>query len=101
MRHAVNLHSNFLDITPDFYWDRPKLEQLYHQMYSYLAISTRTRLFNDRLNHCIDLMQILEQHLKDNKHTRLEWIIIALIALEFLTGLGVFDFIKNYLKTLV
>ena len=70
-------------------------------MYGCLAISKRTELLNDRLNHCIDLLQLLEQHLKDNKHTRLEWIIIVLIALELLTGLGVFDFIKKYLSSII
>ncbi|CAF0717393.1 unnamed protein product [Brachionus calyciflorus] len=94
MRHVVNLHSNFLD-TPDFYWDREKLEILYSQMYSHLSIAKRTRLFNERLNHCIDLMEILKQHLSDNKHTRLEWIIIGLITIEVMTALGVLDFVKN------
>lgn len=94
MRHVVNLHSNFLD-TPDFYWDRENLEQLYSQLYSYLSISKRTRLFNERLNHCIDLMEIIKQHLSDNKHTRLEWIIIGLITIEVLTALGVLDFFKS------
>lgn len=94
MRHVVNLHSNILD-TPDFYWDRENLEQLYSQLYSHLSIGKRTRLFNERLNHCVDLMQILKQHLSDNKHTRLEWIIIGLITIEVLTALGVLEFLKN------
>jgi uncharacterized Rmd1/YagE family protein len=94
MRHVVNLHSNLLS-TPDFYWDREDLELLYSELSSYLSIAKRTRLFNERLNHCIDLMEILKQHLTDNKHTRLEWIIIGLITIEVLIGLGIFDFLKH------
>ena len=96
MRHAVNLQSSFLD-TPDFYWDRDRLEQLYTRLYTYLMIGKRTRLYNDRLNHCIDLMQILKQQLSDSKHTRLEWIIIALIAIEVSIALGFLDLIKSIL----
>lgn len=100
MRHVISLHSNFLD-TPDFYWDREKLETLYSQLYSHLSIAKRTRLYNERLNHCINLMEILKQHLTDKNSTRLEWIIIGLIALEVLIALGVFDFIKNFFKCLI
>jgi uncharacterized Rmd1/YagE family protein len=93
MRNFVNLQSNFLD-TPDFYWDREHLENLYSQLYSNLSISKRTKLFNDRLDHCIDLMNLLKQHLADNKHTRLEWIIIGLITIEVLIAFGLLDMIK-------
>ncbi len=81
--------------TPDFYWDREHLESLYSQTYYHLSVSKRTRLFNNRLNDCIDLMQILKEHLNDKKHTRLEWIIIGLIAIEASAALGLFDFIKT------
>lgn len=94
MRHVINLHSNFLDF-PDFYWDREHLEALYSQLYSHLSISKRTRLFNERLNHCVDLMEILKQHLNDKKHTRLEWIIIGLITIEVLIALDFFEILKN------
>lgn len=100
MRHVVSLHSDFLD-TPDFYWDREKLETLYSQLYSHLSISKRTRLYNERLNHCINLMEILKQHLTDKNSTRLEWVIIGLIALEVLIALGVFNFIKNFFLCLI
>jgi uncharacterized Rmd1/YagE family protein len=96
LRHSVNLHSNILAI-PDFYWDRENLEYLYTQLYSHMSISKRTKLFNERLNHCVDLIQLVKQHLTDNKHTRLEWIIIGLITIEVLIGLGVLDFLKKSL----
>lgn len=94
MRHVVNLDSHFLDC-PDFYWDRESLEPLYSQLVAYFVIPKRTRLFNDKLNHCIDLMDIIKQHLSDKHHVRLEWIIIWLIFVEVLLGLGVFDLLKK------
>lgn len=100
MRHTVNLYSNFLD-TPDFYWDREHLEHLYSRSTAYLSISKRTKVFNDKLSHCLDLMEILKQNLTDAKHTRLEWIIIYLIAIEVAIAFGVLDLLKNVVVKLV
>lgn len=94
MRHVVNLDSHFLD-QPDFYWDREQLEPIYSELNTYFTIAKRTRLFNDKLNHCIDLMEILKQHLSDRHHVRLEWIIIWLIFVEVLIGLDVFVLLKK------
>jgi len=96
MRHVINLDSHFLDC-PDFYWDRETLEPLYSQLVAYFTIPKRTRLFNDKLNHCIDLMGILKQHLSDKHHVRLECIIIWLIFVEVLIGLDVFVFVKKFI----
>lgn len=98
MRHMVNLDSNFLE-TPDFYWDREHLESLYLKLYYHLSVSKRTKLFNDKLNHCIDLMQILNQHLNEKKHTRLEWIIIILIAIEAAAALGLIKLAKDVVSS--
>lgn len=76
------------------------MEALYSKLYYHLQVSKRTKLFNDRLNHCIDLMQILNQHLNDKKHTRLEWIIIFLIAIEAGAALGIFSLAKDVIDTL-
>lgn len=95
MRNFVNLQSNFLD-TPDFYWNRDNLENLYSQLYANMLISKRTKLFNERLDHCIDLMNLLKENIADNKHTRLEWIIIGLITIEVLIAFGLLDMIKYF-----
>ena len=100
MRHMVNLNSNFLE-TPDFYWDREVLELLYTKLYHHLSVSKRTNTFNDKLNHCIDLMQILNQHLNEKKHTRLEWIIIGLIAIEAAAALGILELFKELFVYLI
>lgn len=43
LRHCINLSSDLLD-TPDFYWERDDLENLYQQIYGYLSIKKRTRV---------------------------------------------------------
>ncbi len=42
-RHLINLSSDLLD-TPDFYWDRPKLEQLYIRTCNHFNITRRTKV---------------------------------------------------------
>lgn len=81
LRHLINLSSDLLD-TPDFYWDRETQEALYQQMCSYFSISRRTRVMNEKLNHCFELVELLSSHLNDQHHIRLEWMIIALIMIE-------------------
>lgn len=83
LRHLINLSSDLLD-TPDFYWDREKLEHLYNKTYSHLAIARRTKVMNEKLTHCCELADLLNTHLNDKHHTRLEWMIILLIMVEVL-----------------
>jgi uncharacterized Rmd1/YagE family protein len=45
-------------------------------------------------------MQILNQHLNDKKHTRLEWIIIILIAIEACAALGLLGLAKDVINVL-
>ncbi|ELU17149.1 hypothetical protein CAPTEDRAFT_24332, partial [Capitella teleta] len=81
LKHLINLSSDLLD-TPDFYWDRNKLENLYNQTRGFLNIVKRTKIMNERLSHCLELTSLLSEHLKDKHHTRLEWMIIWLIFIE-------------------
>ncbi len=43
LRHLINLSSDLLD-TPDFYWDRDDLGQLYLNICSYFSIQRRTKV---------------------------------------------------------
>lgn len=43
LRHSINLSSDLLD-TPDFYWDRDELGQLYLNICSYFSIQRRTKV---------------------------------------------------------
>lgn len=81
LRHAVNLSSDLLD-TPDIYWDREELEKVFQLALSYFSINKRTKVINEKLNHCLELVELLSSHLRDNHHVRLEWMIIILIMVE-------------------
>ena len=94
LTHVINLSSDLLD-TPDFYWDREKLENLYNQTCAHLTMSKRTRIMNEKLSHCVDLMDLLTTHLNDKHHTKLEWYIIALIMIEVVFEL--WHFVERYI----
>lgn len=81
LRHLINLSSDLLDV-PDFYWDREQLESLYQQTCSYFSINRRTRVMNEKLNHCVELADLISSNLNDAHHVRLEWMIIILIMVE-------------------
>ncbi|XP_029164516.1 required for meiotic nuclear division protein 1 homolog [Nylanderia fulva] len=94
LRHRINLTSDLLD-TPDFYWERDDLENLYQHICGYFSITKRTRVMNERLNHCVELVSILSSHLSDRHHVRLEWMIIILIMVE--VAFEVLHYIERYL----
>jgi len=94
LRHMINLSSDLLD-TPDFYWDREQLENLYSQTCSYFSIPKRTRVMNEKINHCVELADLIRSHLSDNHHVRLEWMIIILIMVE--VGFEIVHFIERFL----
>lgn len=81
LRHLINLSSDLLD-TPDFYWDREHLETLYSQTNNYFNISKRTRVMNEKLNHCVELADLITSNINEKHHVRLEKIIIYLILIE-------------------
>ena len=81
LRHLLNLSSDFLD-TPDFYWDREDLEHLFLATCSHLAVAKRTKVINEKLSHCLEVMDMINNHLSHEHSSRLEWIIIILIAIE-------------------
>ncbi|XP_031621233.1 required for meiotic nuclear division protein 1 homolog [Contarinia nasturtii] len=81
LKHLINLESDLLE-TPDFYWDREKLEQLFSKTSTYFSISKRKRTINEKINHCIELTELISSNLNDAHHVRLEWMIIVLIMVE-------------------
>ncbi|XP_050292817.1 required for meiotic nuclear division protein 1 homolog [Anthonomus grandis grandis] len=81
LRHYLNLSSDVLD-TPDFYWENEQLESLYNQVCVYFSINKRTKVMNEKINHCVELIELLSHHLGDKHHIRLEWMIIILIMVE-------------------
>lgn len=81
LRHYINLSTDLTD-TPDFYWDRDDLLQIYQSSCNYFSITLRTKVLNEKLNHCIELIELVSSHLNDRHHVRLEWMIIILIMIE-------------------
>lgn len=51
---------------------------------------------NEKLNHCIELIELLSTHLSDKHHIRLEWMIIVLIMVE--VAFEVIHYIDRYLS---
>lgn len=94
LRHVLNLSSDLLD-TPDFYWDRAKLEIMYHETCAHLAVGKRIRVTNEKMNHCCELLDLVTNNLNDHHHTKLEWYIIILIMIEVFFEL--WHFIERYL----
>eukprot|EP00128_Syssomonas_multiformis_P000761 Colp12_sorted_trinity150504_noHs@30322 len=86
MRHSVNLISDWMQ-PPDFYWDRPSLEEHFVKMTKHLDIPRRLEIMNNRINYLHELADVLNTHLKDSHSTRLEMNIIYLIKIEVAFGL--------------
>lgn len=94
LRHRINLSSDFL-ITPDFYWDRENLEELYDKTCQFLSITRRVKVMNEKLQHCMELTDLMRNHLTEKRALRLEWMIVILITIEVMFELGrVFFLIK-------
>ncbi|KAJ7342052.1 hypothetical protein JRQ81_008459 [Phrynocephalus forsythii] len=87
LRHRINLSSDLL-ITPDFYWDREHLEQLYDKMCQFLSIRRRVKVVNEKLQHCTELTDLMRNHLSERHALRLEWMIVILITIEVLFELS-------------
>lgn len=93
LRHHINLQSDLLD-TPDFYWDRNNLEQLFQKIFNYLKLHKRTKVMNEKINDCLSLIELVSHHLNDKHHVRLEWMIIILIMVE--VGFEVLHYSERY-----
>lgn len=121
LRHRINLSSDLLDL-PDFYWEREHLETLYRSTCNYFSISTRLKVslqqqylltvflhslinhsfwrffqtMNTKINHCLELVELLSHHLSDKHHIRLEWMIIVLIMVE--VGFEIIHYAQLFIK---
>ncbi|XP_072546473.1 required for meiotic nuclear division protein 1 homolog [Salminus brasiliensis] len=87
LRHCINLRSDLL-ITPDFYWDREDLEQLYDKTCQFLSINRRVKVVNEKLQHCTELTDLMRNHLSEKHSLRLEWMIVILITIEVMFELA-------------
>ncbi|EPZ31974.1 DUF155-domain-containing protein [Rozella allomycis CSF55] len=85
VRINVNLVSNVLD-TPEFFWNQPNLERLYLAARSYLEVSQRVAVLNQRVSVISDLLQMLRDHSTNHHATSLELIVIVLIFMSVVVG---------------
>jgi uncharacterized Rmd1/YagE family protein len=86
-RSSINLHSDMLD-TPDFFWDYPELEPLYHMTAKDQDIKQRVEILNKRLNLIHELFQMLSDVFNNRHSSLLEIIIIILIGIEIVLTIG-------------
>ncbi len=54
-----------------------------------------SQVINDKLNHCVELVDLLSSHLSDRHHIRLEWMIIILIMVE--VGFEILHYAERFL----
>lgn len=80
-RAQLNLNSDLID-TPDIYWSEPKLEELYTRISRVLETRRRSAVLNKKLDYAKEMAQVLSEHLAEQHGLKLEWGIIALIAVE-------------------
>ncbi|CAG2247155.1 RMND1 [Mytilus edulis] len=82
LRFQMNLNSELLN-TPDFYWEKHHaLETLYKHLYNHLDIGRRTKVMNEKLNYCEQVIEVVDKQAADTRTERLERIIILLIMIE-------------------
>mmetsp|Transcript_3071 Transcript_3071/g.7410 ORF Transcript_3071/g.7410 Transcript_3071/m.7410 type:complete len:465 (-) Transcript_3071:167-1561(-) len=85
LRALINLHLP-LGETPEAYWEEPWLEELYHKMSRELDLTARIRTLNRKLDYAHQVVEVLRTDISEKHHTRLEMIIIGLIAIEVVFG---------------
>ena len=62
--HLINLSSDLLD-TPDIYWD---MENLFLATCSHADVAKmkRTKVVNEKLSHCLEVMKIIQPSQMNN-----------------------------------
>lgn len=83
----IILNYDLLD-TPDFFWEYPEYEEYYGITAKYLEIAQRTNVLSKKLETIHELFEMLADEQKHRHSSLLEWIIIALIAVEI--GMTIF-----------
>lgn len=55
------------------------------------------QVINEKINHCIELTDLVSTNLNDAHHVRLEWMIIILIMVE--VGFEILHYADRYVAT--
>jgi len=68
--------------TPEFFWEYPELQATYDVGANYLELQQRIQILSLKLETIHELFEMLADDLKHQHSSKLEWIIIWLIAVE-------------------
>ncbi|GAB1317547.1 DUF155 domain-containing protein [Madurella fahalii] len=90
LRSQLNHYNDLTDALPDIFWDsEEKLETYYAKIGKALDVGVRIKTLNDKMTYAQEVVNVaqgvldISEKLSSEKHsTRLEWIIIILIAIE-------------------
>lgn len=94
-RYSINMHSDILD-TPEIFWKMPIYEPLYVMTAKLQDVQSRQGILNRRLRIVEDLYTILTNELNVKHSSRVEKIIVILIAIEVL--LGVIPYLREVIN---
>lgn len=83
LKAKVNFNFSLLD-KPEFFWENPEYDSLYTSTMAYLELGQRIEILNKRMNVVDELLAILADELNHRHSSKLEWIIIWLIAVEII-----------------
>ncbi|KAL2268354.1 hypothetical protein VTJ83DRAFT_3200 [Remersonia thermophila] len=90
LRSQLNHYNDLTDALPDIFWDtEEKLETYYAKIGKALDVGVRIKTLNDKMTYAQEVVAVaqgvldISEKMSSEKHsTRLEWIIIILIAIE-------------------
>ncbi|KAI0475315.1 sporulation protein RMD1 [Xylariaceae sp. FL0804] len=83
LRSQLNHYSDVTEELPDMFWDSESvLEEYYNQIGAALAVRRRIEALNKRIDYAHEHVSVLRETLSERHSSRLEWIIIWLIAIE-------------------
>ncbi|KAF2261012.1 DUF155-domain-containing protein [Lojkania enalia] len=85
IRAQLNLYSELTDSLPDIFWDSRHelgLGEYYEQVGRALDVGVRIKVLNEKIGFAQEIASVLRENLSEKHGLRLEWAIIALIAVE-------------------
>ena len=85
LRARLNHYSELTDSLPDIFWDSRhelNLEGYYETVGRALDVNIRIKTLNQKMDYAQEIATVLREMSSEQHGTRLEWIIIILIAVE-------------------
>jgi len=89
VRAQLNLYSELTDSLPDLFWESKHelgLEGYFDRVGRVLDVTIRIRTLNDKIDYANEIASVLREKLSETHGLFLEWLIIALIAIEVVYG---------------